>query len=91
MWEKSNGMNRNRKGKYMTGLLELKEYLKNFYAKYEVYLKPSVKFLMALVSLITINISMGYMSVLGHPALVLVVALMCSFMPKNFIPFYVIN
>ena len=78
-------MNRNRKGRYMTGLLELKEYLKNFYAKYEVYLKPCVKFLMALVSLITINISMGYMSVLGHPALVLVVALMCSFMPKNFI------
>ena len=69
----------------MTGLLELREYLKNFYAKYEVYLKPCVKFLMALVSLVTINISMGYMSVLGHPAIVLVVALMCSFMPRNFV------
>ena len=69
----------------MTGLLELREYLKNFYAKYEVYLKPCVKFLMALVSLVTINISMGYMSVLGYPAIVLVVALMCSFMPRNFV------
>ena len=78
-------MNRNRKGKYMTGLLELREYVKNFYVKYEVYLKPCVKCFMALVSLVTINISMGYMSVLGHPAIVLVAALMCSFMPKNFV------
>jgi len=69
----------------MTGLLELREYLKQSYAKYEVYLKPCVKFLMALVSLIAINTSMGYMNVLKNPAIVLVVALMCSFMPKNFI------
>ncbi len=69
----------------MTGLLEFREYLKNYYAKYEVYLKPCVKFLMALVSLIAINTSMGYMSILSNSALVLVVALMCSFMPKNFV------
>ena len=69
----------------MTGLLELREYLKQSYAKYEVYLKPCVKFLTALVSLIAINMSMGYMSTLKHPAIVLVIALMCSFMPKNFV------
>ena len=69
----------------MTGLLELREYLKQSYAKYEVYLKPCVKFLMALVSLIAINTSMGYMNVLKNPAIILVVALMCSFMPKNFV------
>lgn len=69
----------------MTGLLELREYLKQSYAKYEVYLKPCVKFLTALVSLIAINTSMGYMSALKHPAIVLVIALMCSFMPKNFV------
>ena len=69
----------------MTGLLELREYLKQSYAKYEVYLKPCVKFLTALVSLIAINASMGYMSTLKHPAIVLVIALMCSFMPKNFV------
>ena len=80
-----NRVNSNRKGKYMTGLLELREYLKKYYAKYEIYLKPCVKFLMALVSLIAINVSMGYMSVLSHPAIVLVIALMCSFMPKNFV------
>ena len=69
----------------MTGLLELREYLKQIYAKYEVYLKPCVKFLTALVTLIAINTSMGYMSVLKHPAVILVIALMCSFMPKNFV------
>ncbi len=69
----------------MTGLLELREYLKNYYAKYEVYLKPCIKFLIALISLSAINVSMGYMSALGHPAIVLVIALMCSFMPKNFV------
>ena len=69
----------------MTGLLELREYLKQSYAKYEVYLKPCTKLLTALVSLIAINASMGYMSVLKHPAIVMVIALMCSFMPKNFV------
>ena len=69
----------------MTGLLELREYLKQSYAKYEIYLKPCVKFLTALVSLIAINTSMGYMSVLERPAVVLVIALMSSFMPKNFV------
>ena len=44
-----------------------------------------MKFLTALVSLIAINVSMGYMSTLKHPAIVLVIALMCSFMPKNFV------
>ena len=69
----------------MTGLLEFREYLKNFYVKYEVYLKPCVKLFMALISLIAINKSMGYMNILGNPALVIVMALMCSFMPKNFV------
>ena len=69
----------------MTGLLELREYLKNYYVKYEVYLKPCIKFLLALISLAAINIFMGYMSTLSHPAVVLVIALMCSFMPKNFV------
>ena len=76
---------KNRKGKHMTGLLELREYLKQSYAKYEIYLKPCVKFLTALVSLIAINTSMGYTSALKHPAMVMVIALACSFMPKNFV------
>ena len=69
----------------MTNLLEIREYIRNFYAKNEVYVNPCVKFLVALVTLIVINASLGYMTLLTHPAVVLVIALMCSFMPKNFV------
>ena len=68
----------------MTGLLEVREYLKAFYTKHEIYVNPCIKFLMALFSLTAINSAVGYMGVLKQPALVLIVALMCSFMPKNF-------
>ena len=69
----------------MTSLLEVREYLKSFYAKNEVYVNPCIKFLIALISLIVINTSLGYMPLLKNVAIVLVVALMCSFMPKNFV------
>ena len=69
----------------MTGLLEVREALKSFYAKNEIYLNPCVKFLIALISLMVVNGAMGYMTLLKNPVVVLVIALMCSFMPKNFI------
>ena len=69
----------------MTTLLELRENLKNFYNKYEIYITPVLKFLLALVSLMMINLNVGYMSKLANPVIVLVVALMCSFLPTNFV------
>lgn len=69
----------------MAGLLEAREYWKAFYAKYEIYVNPCIKLLIALISIIAINSTIGYMAVLKNPTLVLITALMCSFMPKNFI------
>jgi len=69
----------------MTTLLEIRENLKNFYGKYEVYITPLLKFLLALICLYAINLNLGYMSRLSSPVIVLVVALMCSFMPINLI------
>lgn len=69
----------------MISLLEIREYIKNFYVKNEVYVNPCIKFLIALTALIVVNTSLGYMTLLNHPAVVLVAALMCSFMPKNFV------
>ena len=46
----------------MTTLLVFREQLKNFYSKYELYLTPLFKFLLALVTLAMINSSIGYMS-----------------------------
>lgn len=69
----------------MTQLLLAKESLKNFIGKYEIYLKPLGKFLLALTSLLVINSTTGYMTKLDSFTIVLIVALMCSFMPTNFI------
>lgn len=69
----------------MTTLLVAKQYMKLFYSKYEIYITPFLKFLLAFISLVLINSSLGYMTGLNRLAIVLIVALMCSFMPTNFI------
>ncbi len=69
----------------MSGLLEVRENLRNFYSKYEVYLIPLFKFILALTALLFINGSLGYNSRINNPVIVLIVALMCSFLPVNFI------
>ena len=67
----------------MTNLLVLREQLKRFYGKYDIYITPVYKFLLAFVSLTMINQTIGYMSALNNYAIVLVLALMCSFLPMN--------
>lgn len=69
----------------MTNLLVIREQLKKFYGDYEVYITPALKFLLALLSFILINSKMGYMSKIDNTAIVLVLALMCSFLPINLI------
>ena len=71
----------------MTTLLIAKQYIRNFINKYEVYLKPVLKLVVALISLMMINGKIGYMHKLDNVSIVLMVALMCSFMPMNFIVF----
>lgn len=67
----------------MTNLLVFREQLKKFYSKYELYITPLCKFLLALVSLMVINSRIGYMSTLKNAAVVLILALLCSFLPIN--------
>lgn len=69
----------------MTNLLVFREQLRKFYSKFEIYLTPVFKFLMALVTLVTINSRIGYMSELKKTTVVLVLALLCSVLPMNFI------
>lgn len=69
----------------MTSLLVFKEYLKKFYSKNEVFIMPALKFLLAGVSLLVINANLGYMEKVDNVAIVLIVALMCSFLPMGFI------
>ena len=67
----------------MTNLLVLREQLKKFYGKNEVYITPISKFLLAFVSLLLITQKIGYMGSLNNIAIVLVLALLCSFLPRN--------
>ena len=71
----------------MTTLFVAKQYIKGFISKYEVYLKPLLKLVLALTALMIINSKIGYMHRLDSISIVLILALMCSFMPMNFIIF----
>ena len=68
----------------MANLVIAKQYIKYFIAKYEVYLLPLSKFALSFLVLVFINDTMGYMTRLDSVAVVLIAALMCSFMPQNF-------
>lgn len=72
----------------MTSLLELREKIKLIYSKYEAFILPVVKFLLAFLILNMINGQMGYMTRLDNVAIVLIAALMCSFMPTGTIVFF---
>ena len=67
----------------MTQLLEAREWIKGFYAKYEQYLVPATKFIFGLIIFSVINITMGYMSSVSKFPIALILALMCSFLPFN--------
>lgn len=69
----------------MATILEIRESLKGIYSKYDVYIIPVLKFILALVSLLLINSRLGFMSKLQNPAIVIVAALVCSFLPANVI------
>ncbi len=69
----------------MTTLLEIREKIKLFYAKYDIYVMPLLKFLLALTTFLMINQNVGFMSRLKNPAIVLMMALLCSILPVNLI------
>ena len=78
----------------MTGLLEIKDRIIAFYARYEMYVTPVLKFVTMLITLIVINSNIGYMSKIKNPAIVLIIALLGSFIPINagivLIAFYIV-
>lgn len=67
----------------MSSLLEMRENLRNFYSRNEVYLLPLLKCVLALITLMVLNTNLGYMSKINNPILILLVALMCSVLPMN--------
>lgn len=67
----------------MAFFLQIRDNLRNIYSRFEIYILPVLKFLLALMTLMVINSSVGYNSKLTSMTVVLVIALMCSFLPMN--------
>ena len=72
----------------MRNLLEIKELIKRFYSKNEVFIMPVLKFLLAFIALLSINGQLGFMSAIKNVAVVLITALLCSFLPTGFTIFF---
>ncbi|MCI8490053.1 MAG: hypothetical protein HFJ04_07415 [Lachnospiraceae bacterium] len=69
----------------MTGLLEIREKLKNIYGKYDIYLKPLFKFILSMCVFLLINGNIGYMERISKLPVTLVFSLICSILPVNFL------
>ena len=72
----------------MTALLELRENLKKIYSRNEAFILPVIKFLLSFIVRSIINGKMGYMTKLDNMAIVLIVSLLCSFLPTGFMAFF---
>ena len=69
----------------MTTLLEIKEQIRGFCSRYEIYLRPVVKSILALVTFLVIRSRLGYMTRINSMTLILVLALSCALLPVNMI------
>jgi len=66
----------------MMSLLVFREQVKNFYHRYDIYIIPVVKFLFALVTIVTINKEIGYDARLKSLPVILALSLLCAFTPS---------
>ena len=67
----------------MTGLLVLKERLKEFYGKYDIYIDPLFHFVFGLSAVLILNANIGFMAKLSGPLAALAAGLICSFLPYS--------
>lgn len=69
----------------MTNLLVIREQIMGFFSRFEAYIVAVLKFIMVMITLLIINADLGFMSKLDNGAIVLIVSLLCSFLPMNLI------
>ncbi len=65
----------------MTKLLEIKEWLKGFYGRFDVYLQGVWKFILSAGAITLLNQNLGFMEQLKNQMLVLLLGLVCSILP----------
>lgn len=69
----------------MTALLEIRERIRGFCSRFEVYLLPVIKSILAFLTFYMIRSHLGYMTRLNGMTLTLVLALACALLPVNMI------
>lgn len=67
----------------MATLLEVKGFIKRFYERYDVYVKPVLKFILALINFLLMNTKVGFMQQLRSPLITIILSLICAFLPLN--------
>lgn len=67
----------------MTTLLEIKERIRGFCSKYEIYLIPAIKSILAFLTFFMIRSRLGYMTRINSMTLLIVLALSCALLPVN--------
>lgn len=65
----------------MTKLLEIKEWLKGFYGRFDVYLQAVWKFILSTGAITVLNQNLGFMEQLKSQIVVLILGLICSILP----------
>lgn len=64
-------------------MLEIREKIKLLYSRSEFILVPILKFMLAFLAICMVNGELGYMGRLDNLGLVLIVSLLCSFLPNG--------
>lgn len=67
----------------METIVSLREQIESLYEKYDTYLISLGKLVLALTAFFQINLRMGYMEALNNIFLIVILALVCSFLPWN--------
>ena len=74
----------------MRSLLEIRDKILRVYNKSEFIVLPILKFMLAFLALSIVSGKLGYMYQLDNLGLVLILSLMCSFLPNGFIVFFAV-
>lgn len=69
----------------MKSLFEIREKVIQFYYKYDAFIIPVVKLILAFIVLHAVNSRMGYFHKIDNVAIELIVSLLCSFLPSGLI------
>ena len=68
----------------MSNLLVWKEKLQRLYAKYSFYIDKAIQFALAFLTFWFVSTKLGYMKPLAQPVVMVVLAVVCAFLPTVF-------